>query len=142
LCWRVGLPASLGIYKRNDKREAFKNSRVNYTINIPNDIRISKAQHNKKYTYNVLDDGYLLKVRSVSKVQGVSKVYDLKVRDIHNYCTSSFLVHNSGAGCLINYLLGITDVNPLLHGLMFSRFLSPARGGKSIKLFFSGTPCA
>ena len=44
----------------------------------------------------------------------------------------------SGVGALINYCLGITDVDPLMHGLLFSRFMSPARGGKSIKLRFSG----
>lgn len=44
----------------------------------------------------------------------------------------------SGAGALTNYCLGVTDVDPLLHGLMFSRFMSSARGGKSIKLRFKG----
>lgn len=40
----------------------------------------------------------------------------------------------SGAGSLILYLLGVTDVDPIKHGLLFSRFLSEARGGKQIKL--------
>ena len=44
----------------------------------------------------------------------------------------------SGVGALTNYLLKITDVNPLMHDLLFSRFMSPARGGKSIRLRFSG----
>jgi len=33
----------------------------------------------------------------------------------------------SAAGSLICYCLGITGVNPLIHGLMFERFISPAR---------------
>ncbi|MBU5443645.1 DNA polymerase III subunit alpha [Paenibacillus sp. MSJ-34] len=33
----------------------------------------------------------------------------------------------SAAGSLVAYLLGITGVNPLLHGLSFERFLSPDR---------------
>ncbi|WP_219641007.1 DNA polymerase III subunit alpha [Cohnella sp. CFH 77786] len=33
----------------------------------------------------------------------------------------------SVAGCLAAYLLGITEVNPLRHGLSFERFLSPDR---------------
>lgn len=33
----------------------------------------------------------------------------------------------SAAGSLVAYLLGITEVNPLLHGLSFERFLSPDR---------------
>jgi DNA polymerase-3 subunit alpha len=43
----------------------------------------------------------------------------------------------SGAGSLILYLLGVTDVDPVKHDLLFSRFLSEARGGKQIKLKFS-----
>jgi len=43
----------------------------------------------------------------------------------------------SAAGSLLCYCLGITDVNPIPHGLLFSRFLSPARGGKSLKVRFT-----
>lgn len=35
----------------------------------------------------------------------------------------------SGAGSLILYLLGITDVDPIAHGLQFERFLNPERKG-------------
>lgn len=34
----------------------------------------------------------------------------------------------SGAGCLVSYLLGITDLDPLKYGLLFERFLNPGRG--------------
>lgn len=33
----------------------------------------------------------------------------------------------SGAGCLVNYLLGSTDVDPIKYGLLFFRFIDPAR---------------
>ncbi len=33
----------------------------------------------------------------------------------------------SGAGSLVNYVLGITDIDPLKYGLLFERFLSPDR---------------
>ena len=33
----------------------------------------------------------------------------------------------SAAGSILSYLLGITDIDPLEHGLMFSRFISKAR---------------
>jgi len=42
----------------------------------------------------------------------------------------------SAAGSLVAYLLGITDVDPVIHGLLFSRFLSDARGGKQLILDF------
>jgi len=44
----------------------------------------------------------------------------------------------SGPASLVNYLLGITDVDPIRHKLLFSRFLSEARGGRSMKIRFSG----
>jgi DNA polymerase-3 subunit alpha len=43
----------------------------------------------------------------------------------------------SSVASLVCYCLGITDVDPMQHGLLFSRFLSEARGGKSVKLRFS-----
>ena len=46
----------------------------------------------------------------------------------------------SAVGSLCCYCLGITDVDPIKHDLLFSRFLSPARGGKSLKLRFSIDP--
>lgn len=35
----------------------------------------------------------------------------------------------SAAGSLVNYLVGITDVDPIEHGLLFSRFIDPSRIG-------------
>jgi len=43
-------------------------------------------------------------------------------------------------GCLIAYCIGITDVDPIKHDLLFSRFMSPARGGKTMKLKFINDP--
>jgi DNA polymerase-3 subunit alpha len=43
----------------------------------------------------------------------------------------------SAVGSLSCYCLGITDVDPIKHDLLFSRFLSEARGGKSMKLKFT-----
>ncbi|MFW9876830.1 MAG: hypothetical protein ACFFG0_27365 [Candidatus Thorarchaeota archaeon] len=39
------------------------------------------------------------------------------------------MVHNSAAGCLVSYLLGITLVDPVPHNLLFERFYSDARKG-------------
>src|SRR5581483_536996 len=43
----------------------------------------------------------------------------------------------SAVGSLVTYVLGITNVDPLKHDLLFSRFLSEARGGKMLKTKFS-----
>jgi DNA polymerase-3 subunit alpha len=42
----------------------------------------------------------------------------------------------SACGSLICYCLGITDVDPVYEGLLFSRFMSEARGGRSINFDF------
>lgn len=42
----------------------------------------------------------------------------------------------SAVGALTCYCLGITDVDPIYEGLLFSRFMSEARGGRSIILEF------
>lgn len=42
----------------------------------------------------------------------------------------------SAVGSLVCYCLGITDVDPIKHDLLFSRFLSMARGGRSMNLHF------
>lgn len=46
----------------------------------------------------------------------------------------------SAVGALTCYCLGITDVDPIEHDLLFSRFLSPARGGKQMRLRFTIDP--
>lgn len=66
------------------------------------------------------------------------EVYDIEVSgEQRNYCTLHGVVHNSAVGSLVCYLLGITDVDPIRHDLLFSRFLSESRGGKSMKLDYS-----
>jgi DNA polymerase-3 subunit alpha len=57
--------------------------------------------------------------------------YFLVVRDIVNFARSARIPvgpgRGSAAGSLLCYVLGITDVNPLEHGLLFERMLNPER---------------
>ncbi len=76
------------------------------------------------------------KIKSISKFKYIGEVYDLKVKNDKSYNIDNLAVHNSGAGSLICYLLGITQVDPIKHDLLFERFLSPSRGGKFAKLQF------
>jgi DNA polymerase-3 subunit alpha len=46
----------------------------------------------------------------------------------------------SVCGSLVAYCLRLHDVEPIIHNLSFSRFLSPARGGLQMKVRFSGKP--
>ncbi|MGH3328225.1 MAG: DNA polymerase III subunit alpha [Streptomycetales bacterium] len=45
------------------------------------------------------------------------------IRDMGVRCAA----RGSGAGSLVNYLLGVSGVDPLAHGLLMERFLSPLR---------------
>jgi hypothetical protein len=62
----------------------------------------------------------------------LNKVYDLSVPNGHSFMTSEYMVHNSAAGLLLCYLLGITHINPLKYELSKERFLTETRikGGK------------
>jgi DNA polymerase-3 subunit alpha len=59
--------------------------------------------------------------------------YFLIVWDYVDYAKSSGILvgpgRGSGGGCLIAYLLGITEVDPLEHDLIFERFLNEGRSG-------------
>ena len=57
--------------------------------------------------------------------------YFLIVADFMNWAREEGIPvgpgRGSGAGCLVAYLLGITDIDPLRFGLLFERFLNPER---------------
>ncbi|MCU1592630.1 MAG: polymerase subunit alpha [Frankiales bacterium] len=57
--------------------------------------------------------------------------YFLTVADVVDLIKSNGVraaARGSGAGSLVNYLLGISDVDPIRYGLLMERFLSPLRG--------------
>ncbi len=68
-----------------------------------------------------------IEVESVENKSYKGSVYDLGVKTDHTYTINDYSVHNSAAGSIICYLIGITNVDPLKHDLMFERFLDPAR---------------
>lgn len=64
--------------------------------------------------------------KDISAYKG--EVYDLMVEGTHSYNINNLLVHNSGAGSLVLYTLGITEADPIYYDLLFERFLNPDRG--------------
>lgn len=68
-----------------------------------------------------------IEVKSTEEKEYKGPVYDLGVYSDHTYTINDYSVHNSAAGSLITYLIGITNVDPIKHDLMFERFLDPAR---------------
>ena len=74
-----------------------------------------------------------MKLQKKKYINYSGKVYDLQVDNRHHsYTINGAVVHNSAAGCLCSYLLGITNVDPLKYGLLFERFLNAGRTGKKV----------
>lgn len=75
----------------------------------------------------VLRTGYEL---SIINVTGFDD-YFLVVWDFINWAREHAIPvgpgRGSGAGCLVAYLLGITNIDPIRFGLLFERFLNPER---------------
>jgi DNA polymerase III alpha subunit len=77
-----------------------------------------------------MQNGYtqsLRKVVSKKIIPYKGKVHDLTVMNSHSYTVENKAVHNSGAGSLVNYLLGITHVDPLKYDLLWERFMGRHR---------------
>jgi len=55
------------------------------------------------------------------------KVHDISVKNSASYNVEGLGVHNSAAGCLVSYLIGITEINPLKYNLLFERFYNEGR---------------
>lgn len=69
----------------------------------------------------------MAKVKAVRKFPYKGLVHDLTVRHKHSYNAEGMAVHNSAAGCLVSWCLGLTDCDPIEHGLLFERFLDEGR---------------
>lgn len=63
-----------------------------------------------------------MKIKSKTIKHYAGKVYDLTVDNTHSYNIEGLAVHNSGAGSLVAFLIGITKVDPIKYNLLFERF--------------------
>lgn len=70
-----------------------------------------------------------MKLKNKSRIKYTGKVYDISVENSHTYNVEGLGVHNSAAGSLVSYLLGITLIDPIPYGLLFSRFYNDSRVG-------------
>ena len=69
-----------------------------------------------------------MKLKKKTYINYSGKVYDLQVNNRHHsYTVNGMVVHNSSAGSLVAYLLGLVNINPLDYDLLFSRFLTRGR---------------
>lgn len=81
------------------------------------------------FSEELLEMGYeIALVEKVSYETYKGEVYDLTVEVDTSYTVNGIAVHNSAAGSLVSYAIGITNVDPIKYGLLFERFLNPKRG--------------
>lgn len=95
-------------------------------------LRKRNLMSNTIYLERIEEELSLIRVKDFSS-------YFLIQREIIQYVKTDLKKpvgpgRGSVGGCLIAFLLGITQIDPVKHGLLFSRFLSPSRGGKQMKL--------
>jgi DNA polymerase-3 subunit alpha len=80
-----------------------------------------------KYVNRIKDELDILQGAGLSS-------YFLIVQDIVNYVRSSNWLPGPGrgscAGCLVSYLVGITDIDPIKYNLLFERFYNSGRNTK------------
>jgi DNA-directed DNA polymerase III PolC len=83
----------------------------------------------EQFSEELLELGYEIGfVEEVTYKHYEGMVYDLTVDGDTSYTVNGLAVHNSAAGSLVSYAIGITNVDPIQYGLLFERFLNPTRG--------------
>lgn len=121
LLWSLGLPAGVRREVRMDLRPSWAGEHESWTITTTPLFGPMRNQYGTS-----LPGAILTRLREIS-VRSAEPVYDLTVDVSHSYSTSSFVVHNSGGGSLVAYLLGITEIDPVEHDVLFERFMTKGR---------------
>lgn len=99
---------------------------------------------NQEYLRELCEEGFKKRYPEVTSAMRERLSYELKTIHTAGFDTYFLIVHDfvkfakeqgvivgpgrgSAAGSLVAYVLNITDVDPLAYGLLFERFLNPAR---------------
>ena len=112
LLWSVGLPAGLSSQPGPGSHRLWC---------------VDTSTASQDGSWFATDSHVLSRVREVVSETGVDEVFDIQVADDHSFLTSSYVVHNSAAGSLVNWAVGITDIDPIEHDCYFERYLNPSR---------------
>ena len=68
-----------------------------------------------------------MRIKRKTSIPYKGTVCDISVENTASYNVESVGVHNSAAGCLVSYLIGITSINPIVYNLIFERFYNAGR---------------
>jgi DNA polymerase III alpha subunit len=112
-----------------DVREPYQHTIKGHTFTTKKSYKIRFRGINTK-PYNkdsfATEDGYYSTIKEITP-KYETKVYDITVEKDHSYTTTNYSVHNSAGGCLLMYLMGITQLDPIPYDLPFERFFSMDR---------------
>lgn len=121
---------------KEEKEKEYKDKKNNISNNI-NEITKKINIGLKKRYGNIKDEKKKKKIvdRAKYELQIVNRMgfvdYFLIVADFVNYAKENDIPvgpgRGSGAGSLLAYLLGITEIDPIKYNLFFERFLNPER---------------
>ncbi|MGL4742164.1 MAG: DNA polymerase III subunit alpha [Sarcina sp.] len=130
---RIGYWATFHI-KTNEKEaeEYLVSISGKQLLNWNNDFEYYQIPVKEENLYNddsfYMDEDYFYtKIKSISMKHYKGKVYDISVPGDTSYVANSMAVHNSAAGSIVAYTLGITKIDPIKYSLLFERFLNPER---------------
>ncbi len=135
------------IIDREAKLPQIPDEKVKFAEALAIGMKWRGINRNKKYQDRLKEEFELINRKGFSSYFLIQKMFTDEARRV----CPSFLGwgtgheavgpgRGSGVGSLCNYVLGITDVDPIKHGLLFSRFLSESRGGKTMKTKFTQPP--
>ena len=88
------------------------------------------------YEFNIIEAGSNFKCTEVFDIEVDCPTHSYTILDEKR---NRFITHNSAAGSLLSYALGITNINPIPYGLIFSRYLNAGRA-KYPLIEFEGYP--
>lgn len=88
------------------------------------EIRLQRGQTHENFV--------LKRIIRMEECSNIDFVYDITVQDTHDYVTNAYVAHNSAAGSIVSYALGITGIDPIKYNLIFERFLAPGGGRVSL----------
>jgi DNA polymerase III alpha subunit/intein/homing endonuclease len=112
ICNLLKIVSSVLVEEKNTHNK--RNNATSYLV-LFSGIKIPRKT---RYIYG---NGYFSKIIGINKYKD-QYVYDITVDQDHSYLTSSGVVHNSVGGCLVAYLLGIHQADPIKYNLIFERF--------------------
>ena len=115
-------------YKSDDNTPAPELLRKMVSDSIPHRIRKWTSEYEERLNREldtITELGFCDYLLIVADIVAFAKHEGRRISKTN--CLPTGPGRGSAVGALVCYLLGITDIDPIVHGLMFERFLSPGR---------------